>query len=367
MKRVSLFKVLLLSPMFLSAVVAIGQDFRKSKEVTKVYAIEQGAELSVANKYGRIQIIPWDKDSIKFKVSIEVRAKKETKAQEALDGIKIDFVAYQSYIESKTSYTEEGSFWESMKSKTGIAFSDDNKTSINYKIYAPTNVNLNLTNKYGDIFLEDHNGMVTIDLSNGDLKARKLSKPCQLKLEFAYAKIDEMTTGKINLDHKSELQLNKVDVLDIDSRSSRINIGQANKMTINSYRDKLEFSEVKTLSLTGSYSYSEIEHLLASSVMDTKYGSVDILAISNQVKVLKITANHTDISLKLPSNRKLTVEAIYNESAGLFFPAELSNKNTVKEDEEEKLVKTTGTVGPVTGIPLKLNITITDGNLQVKE
>jgi hypothetical protein len=367
MKRVSLFKVLLLSPMLLSAVVSSGQDFRKSKEVTKAYAIEQGAELSVVNKYGRIQIIPWDKDSIKFKVAIEVRAKKEAKAQGALDGIEIDFVVYQSYIESKTSYTGEGSFWDSMKTKTGNVFSGDKKTSIDYKIYVPGYVNLNLTNKYGDIFLEDHQGLVTIDLSNGDLKARKLSEASHLKMAFAYAKIDEMTTGSINLDHKSEIQLSKVDELDIESRSSRIKIGQANKLTINSYRDKLELNEVKTLLLTGSYSYSEIEHLLTSSVMDTKYGSVDILAITDQVSVLDFTANQTDISFNLPSNRKLVVEAIYNEEAGLFFPEELSNKSTVKEDEEEKLVKTTGSLGPATGIPLQLKITITDGNLQVKQ
>lgn len=367
MKRVSLFKVLLMSPLLMSAVVSFGQDFRKSKEVTKAYAIEQGAELSVVNKYGRIQIIPWEKDSIKFKVAIEVRAKKEAKAQGALDGIEIDFVAYQSYIESKTSYTGEGSFWDSMKSKTGNVFSGDNKTSIDYKIYVPGYVNLNLTNKYGDIFLEDHQGMVTIDLSNGDFKARKLTDASHLTLEFAYAKIDEMTTGTINLDHKSELLLNNVDVLDIESRSSRIKIGQANKLTINSYRDKFELNVVQTLVLTGSYSYSEIERLLASSVMDTKYGSVDILAIEDQVKVLEFTANQTDISFKLPSNRKLAVEAVYNEGAGLFFPEELSDKTTVKEDEDEKLVKTTGTIGPTTGVPLQLKITITDGNLQVKE
>lgn len=356
--------MLLATTLFL-VLAAKGQDFRKSKEVKKAYAIEQGAELSIVNKYGRIQIIPWEKDSIKFKISIAVRAKKEVKAQEALDGIEIDFVAYQSYIESKTSLSGEGSFWDEMKIKTNNAFSGDNKTNIDYRVYVPQNINLNLTNKYGDIFLEDHQGMVTVDLSNGDLKARKLSEACILKLEFAYAKLDEMTTGKINLDHKSELQLKKVDVLRIESRSSRIRIGQANKLTIDSYRDKLELNEVKSLLLTGAYSYCEIEQVLISSIMDTKYGSIDVLAIADQVKTLGFKANHTDITFKLPPNRKLVVDAIYNEGAGLFFPEEILNKNTVKEDEEKKLVKTTGTVGLATDRPLQLKITITDGTLQV--
>jgi len=367
MKRVSPFKVLILLPMLLIAMASTGQDFRKSKEVTKAYAIKHGVELSVVNKYGRIQIIPWDKDSIKFNVLIQVRAKKEDKAEAALDGIEIDFVAYQSYIESKTSYTGEGSFWDSMKSKTEMVFSGDNKTRIDYKIYVPGYVNLNLTNKYGDIFLEDHQGRVNIDLSNGDLKARKLLEASHLKLEFAYARIDEMTTGRINLDHKSELQLNKVDVLNIESRSSRIKIGLANELIINSYRDKYEIKEVKTISFDGSYTFSEIQELNGSSVMETKYGSVDILTITEQARVLEFKANQTDITFKLLPNRKLSVEAIYNEGAGLFFPKELSNKTTVKEDEEKKLVKTTGSLGPATGSPLQLKINITDGNLQVKE
>ena len=366
MKRVFQYNLLLILGLMVPLTWASAQDFRLNKQVTKGFEIEKGAELRVVNKYGRIQIVPWDKDSIKFIVSVEVRAKKEAKAQSTLDGVEVDFVAYQSYIESKTSYTGEGSFWDGMKSKTSSVFSGDNKTRIDYKIYAPVYVRLDLTNKYGDIFIEDHQGAVTIDLSNGDLKVRTLSEPSHITLEFAYAKIDEMTTGKLKLDHKSELQLGKADVLELESRSSRVKISEVDQLTINSYRDKYDLGNVKTINLTGSYTYSEIEELLMASSFDTQYGSVDIIKLADEVDQLSFTANQTNISLKLPPDRKLMVDAVYNEDAGLYFPAELSNKSTTKADEENKLVKTTGSVGPVSGTPLRLKITITDGNLQVK-
>ena len=347
--------------------IAVSQDYRKRRSDTKSFKITTDTELKVVNKYGRIQLIPWTKDSIRFEVSIEVRAKKEAKALSILNDINIDIVSFQSYIESKTSFTNQGSFWGGVKDKTDNVFSGDNKTQIDYKIYLPAYVHVNIENKYGDIFMEDRLGRATISLANGDLKARSFQGPTSLSLEFAYAHIKEITNGSIRMDHRSELHLEEADELKIDSRSSRITLGRVEKLEIKSHRDKYFVEEAGSLTANNAYTYLEINTLGQYLAADARYGSIDIKAIEGGVKRLDINVENTDVDIKKPQTRSITIEAIYSESTGLFFPSELVNKKTTMEDEDKKLVKTIGMVGDSFVSPIKLNITIPSGNLRIKE
>ena len=367
MKQVFLYKNILVVLLLITGFTATGQDHRKRRSETKSFKIKEDVELRVVNKYGRIQLIPWTKDSIKFEVNIEVRAKKEDKAQSTIDNIDIDFVSFQTYIESKTSFSGQGSFWGGVKDKTGSVFSGDSKTQIDYKIYLPATVHINIENKYGDIFMEDHLGRTTINLANGDLKARSFKGPTSITLEFAYANIKEITNGSISMDHRSELQLEEADELKIESRSSRITIGTIKKLEITSHRDKYLVKNVESLTANNNYTYLEIYTLGNYLSVDAKYGSVDVDAVESGVKRLDFKVEETDIGIKKPETRSITIEAIYSEKAGLYFPTELVNKNTTMEDEDKKLVKTIGMVGDSFVSPIKLNITIPSGNLRIKE
>ena len=367
MRKVFLYRNILLAVLLVSSFTAAGQDYRKRRSETKSFKISDDTELKVVNKYGRIQLIPWTKDSIKFEVSIEVRAKKDDKAQSTIDNIDIDFVSFQSYIESKTSFTGQGSFWGGVKDKTGNVFSGDSKTQIDYKIYLPTTVHIDIENKYGDIFMEDHLGRTTISLANGDLKARSLKGPTSIKLEFAYANIKEVNNGSISMDHRSELQLEEADELTIESRSSRVTIGTIKKLAITSHRDKYLVKNVSSLTANNNYTYLEIYSLGDYLSADARYGSIDIKVLESGVQQLNFNIENTDVDIKKPETRSITVEAIYSESAGLYFPTELLNKSTTMEDEEKKLVKTIGMVGDSFVSPIKLNITIPTGNLRINE
>ena len=367
MKKVFLYRNILLTILMATSISASGQEYRKRRNETKSFKIVGDTELKLVNKYGRIQLIPWTKDSIRFEVNIEVRAKKEDKALSILNDIDIDIVSFQSYIESKTSFTNSDSFWGGVKDKTSGVFSGDNKTQIDYKIYLPSTVHINIENKYGDIFMEDRRGRTTINLANGDLKAGALQGPTSITLSFAYANVKEITNGSINMDHRSELQLDVAGELKLESRSSRVTLGSIDKLNIKSHRDKYSVEKVAELSANNNYTYLVINSLGKSLSVDAKYGSVDINTIENEVKRLDFNVEDTDISIVKPKSRSITIEAIYSESAGLYFPTELVNKSTTMEDEEKKLVKTIGMVGDSFVSPIKLNIIIPTGNLRIKE
>ena len=77
MKKVFLYRYILLGVLVLGHLAVEAQDFRKSKKETRSFKVGADAELNIQNKYGKIELIAWEKDSIRFEVNIDVRAKKE--------------------------------------------------------------------------------------------------------------------------------------------------------------------------------------------------------------------------------------------------------------------------------------------------
>lgn len=366
MKVAIQYRLCLFLGILLLSNISFGQDFRKNRVEHKSFKVGERPELKITNKYGTIQLIAWNKDSIKMEVSIEVRAKKESKAEETFKDLSIDVTQFQSYVESKTSFASEESFWGGVKEKTGSVFSSDNKTQVDYKVYLPANTHLTINNKYGDVFIGDHSGTTNITLSNGDLKSGVFSGATTISLEYAYANIKDIKNGTLKLDHRSEVKLDAANKIKVNSRSSRLNMGEIETLDLNSYRDKITLEKVGGLILESSYSYFQIGSLGNDLVANMRYGSIDLDQIGPSVKKLNFTIENTDIGMIKPGNRSITIEAIYSEQAGLYFPSELINKKTTKEDEEKKLVKTIGMIGDSFVSPIKLNITMPSGNLRIK-
>ena len=367
MKQGSQYKSILLLGFMLSSFSIYGQVYRKNKTITKSFGIEQNTELNLTNKYGRVQLINWDKDSVKFEISMEVHNKKEAKAIAIVEDVHIDFMSSKHYLESKTSFVGEGNFWSGVKGKTGNVFSSDSKISIDYKVYLPAKMAITIENKYGDVILDDHLGNITITLSNGDLKAHYLGGNTILNLEFAYANIKNMESGQLNLGYHSELQLGIANELRMNSKSSRVKIDKAAKLDIKSHRDKYSVKEVGLFKATNSYTYLEIGSLREQLSIKAKYGDIDIKLIENEVVSLNFEVENTDITLIEPINRPIEFELIYNMKAGLYFPKNLLNKELTLESEKEKLVKTTGTLGSSTTKPVKVKAKLISANIRVNE
>ena len=365
MKSPIQYKAIILVVLLFSGFAANSQVYRKNKSIVKAFKVEKTTELTLKNKYGNIQLLGWGKDSVKFEVAIEVKNKKEAKATATLDDLYVDFVASKHFLEARTSSISSESFWSDIKDKTSNVFSSENKIEVNYKVYLPTNMSIHIENKYGDVLIDDQLGSATITVSNGDLRAHALMGGATVNLEFAFASIKMMNDGKLNLGYQSEVRLGSANDLQIESKSSRIKIEKVNKLNVKSQRDKFHINEVGDFTGDNSYTYLEIRNLKNNLSINAKYGNIDILNIENTVSKLNFTVDNTDISFTKPVGRSIGFNIVYNEKAGLFFPEELQNKITVKKDEEEKLVETSGVLGTKNSKTLDVKATLISGNIRV--
>lgn len=360
MNKHILYRNILIGFLLFASFWASGQAYRKDKHITRSFKIDPATELKITNKYGHIELISWDKDSVKIEVKMEVQDKKEDKAMSSIKALDVDFVNSKYFVEAKTNLGNDASFWSNVKEKTGNI-----KTQVDYTIYLPPTIEIKIENKYGDIYLGDHLGKATITLSNGDLKAHALLGETTIDLEFAYANIKRLDNGTLNLSYHSEIQITDAVALVIDSQSSRVNIENVTKLDITSKRDKYRIENVRVIDGSYSYTYTEVQNLGGKISVKAKYGDFDIKNIENSVSTITFDVVNTDITLKQPPTRAMDLEVIYDERAGLYFPDNLKDKTTIEHDREEKLVKTTGWLGASATTPIHLKATVISGNIRI--
>lgn len=365
MKKYMPAKILAMIIFLLIGFSSFGQTFRKYKRISDSFKVTSETELNLSNKYGNIQLITWDRDEIKFEVKIEVRDKKEAKAEEKLESIHLDFVATEYLIEAKTYFTSESEFWTGVKDYSNRVLSSDNKTSVNYLVYLPKNMPITITNKYGDIYIGDCFSRAEVTISNGDLKAHSFQNHTTLNMEFAYANIKQITDGNLNLGYHSEVIIGTAKDLKIKSKSSRVTIQEVDNLRMVSDRDKYFIRNVNSLNAENNYTYLNIENLNTDLKVNAKYGDIDIIAIQRGVVTVDFTVKNCDINLVQPQDREIDFDLVYDSESGLYFPGELENKKSEKFDKVGELVKTNGTLGTNKGNTLHVKAKIISGNIRV--
>ena len=111
------------------------------KEIIEVFSANQGTELNISNKYGDVDIHNWEKDSVSVKVVITIETTSEEKAKLLFTNIDINMDKIGQVISAETRMSQ--------KFKTGKKF------SIDYEIFMPEYIKLEVANKFGNIFYSD--------------------------------------------------------------------------------------------------------------------------------------------------------------------------------------------------------------------
>jgi hypothetical protein len=363
-KLITQYRLLALLLVF-TGLASFGQVFEKTRSLSRSFALGPDTEIQVLNKYGDIELISWDKDSVKFEIEVKVVSNKESKATTAFEYIDFDFKSTAHYIIAKTSFAGQGTFWSEIKDLASTVFTGSTTTHIDYKIFLPANAVIKIDHKYGNIFISDYDGPLEIKLSNGDLKAYALSGKTKINMQFANANINKIDDGELTLGYYSELQLEETRKLRIDSRSSRLTIDNADKLRVKSNRDKYFIGQVSELNATTDFSYFEIGELGKSARIDANYGDVVIQNLTDEVSEIDLSGTSTDISISRKKELAIKLEVVYNEKAGIYFDDELKDKKTLKEDEKNKLVKTVGLLGESGSTPIKLKIKVLSGEFHI--
>lgn len=183
---------------------------------------------------------------------------------------------------------------ESMRGKSkNVGF------EINYTVIVPPNLALEVENKFGHIFLEEHKGSVELHLEHGNLHAETLkgADAKVLNVKFGNIKLDEVENAEIRIAF-GKLKIDEAkNKLFVEGNDGEVKINDAKTAQLDLKRCALEIERIADLEAEVSFGVTEIEEITGSLELEAKYGSCEIEQVASTVKRIDIESDFGGIHL----------------------------------------------------------------------
>lgn len=288
--------------------------------------------LEVSNKFGEVKINDMGGDSVTIKVLITIDNASSSKAREMMNKINISFNKSGGLVSAKTDIDE--------------GFRNNERFTIDYLINIPKDRELNITNKYGNLVMNELDAKGTFDISYGSMTAGKIKTPAgsPAKIIINYGKADLESINDANMEFKySKLIADQIDNLTLDSKYSTVNLHKSGSFNLDSKYDAISIDEVDKLNSISKYTNYKIGKLNRIFDLDTEYGSVRIDKVEAKFERIKITNSYGGINIGLNDlNYKLQAECSYCD---VNFPENRFKGNRIKDNQTFSVEGNVGTSG----------------------
>lgn len=323
--RKQIFKYASINLLFIilfSFSTAFAEEFEKS--IKKSYDVNKNATLILKNKFGEIRCETWDKNIISIDVQILVDAKNEQKAQKVFEKINIEISDSKNLVEAITHI-------ESINNSS-------QEFSVNYKVFFPETITLNLVNKFGNTYLPNIYGSSNIKISYGDINANGLlNNDNKLKVVYGDACIDKIKKADIEISY-SEVSIYNMGIAKIDSKFSELSIDNINELDLVTQYDEIEIEKLDLLVLNSQFSDVGIDKLTRLAELDIQYGECSIETLEYGFEKISIISSFSDVKIGIDNKASFSISAKL-KFGNMRFPESQSNiwkfveKPTSKEIE----------------------------------
>jgi hypothetical protein len=124
--------------------------------IEKSYPVSgEGAQLFVSNKFGTVQVSTWDNPVIQVRATIKVGAESLVQAERYAQTIAVEGNHIDNHVEVRTVFPEG-------KPDTSIG-----GYTVELQIITPSNIALGIENRFGDCYVSDIMGNVSLDIGYG--------------------------------------------------------------------------------------------------------------------------------------------------------------------------------------------------------
>lgn len=340
------------------------QQFEKSRKLTKVYPANKETTVQILNKYGNVHILPWNEDSIRFEISIKVEANKQSKVEKTYNEIEIEFSESSYYVIAQTVLgNQKNAFWADVNDFTNSMLKNGAKAQIDYTVFIPSHNELSIENKFGNIYMTDHDGKVIVNISNGDFRGGKLAE-LELDHSFGNVVIESMQTGSLNLSY-TEMKLEYAGNIRITSKSSKPNINSFHSIRLNSKRDTYFFKDAGMINGETSFSYITIQNLDSDLILNTNYGNLSIDHFGKEFSMMNLAASYTDISMIYGGGFDYFLEVYHDIKTRMIYPTNPPIFKVKEIDSNEGGLLLSGHSGASSDNTPRLKITINGGSVNL--
>lgn len=343
--------------LFISAISVISaKDEEFTKKYQKEYEVRKGTQLQIENKYGNVDIKNWDKKLISIEVVITVKTSNEEKAQKLFDQVDINFDESGNVISVTTSFDSDfGRFFKG---------SGDKLVDILYSVYMPKSIPLRLSNKYGNVFINELTSTSSIEIKYGNLKANKIihndEKPLtKIYLAYSNAKIQQCAWVKFEIKY-SKVEIDVSKALVFLSRYSKAFITRGSSLVTESKYDTYRLGKFTNLVATAGYSNFKAEEISGKIAMETKYTDLNVDHVPAGFESIKIKNEYGNYNVYIDQDASYNLDG-YAKYTRINYPA----NSRVSRFNENNEFRVDGLVGTDVNTGSEVNISTKYGHVKL--
>ena len=342
--------------LILAVMMTSAKDEEFTKRYKKEYEAGKDTKLQIENKYGNIDIKNWDKNLISVEVIVTVSTSNEDKARKLFDQVDIEFAESGNTISVKTSF--ESDFSKFFKG------SGDKLVDIYYSVNMPKDIRLDLSNKYGNVFINELTSTSNIDIKYGNLKANRIihsdEQPLtRIMLAYSNSKIQQCAWVKLDIKY-SKVEMDVSKALVFLSRYSKVFITKGSSLVAESKYDTYRLGTFTNLVATAGYSNFKAEEISDKIFMETKYTDLNVDFVPSGFESIKINTGYGNYSVIIDPNASYKLEG-YAKYARISYP-DNSRVNRYNENNE---MRVEGLIGSDQNTGSTVHISSDYGNIKL--
>lgn len=255
------------------------------------WPIESVETLHIINKYGEVKINDSGGDSVVVDVVITLEETNSSRRDEMLEMIDIDFQKSGNRVTAETLIDDN--------------FKSRNKFSIDYSVNIPSDKNLIIENKFGDVFVNELDASGTFIVKYGKLTANSLKAGSQdelnIDIEYGNADIESMSDAEI-ISKYTTFNIEETNNVILESKYSTFKIEEITDLQLESKYDNFSIEEIVSLKASSKYTGFKIEELEKSIDLENEYGGFRVDIVSDQFELIDITNKYGNIRLGISDN-----------------------------------------------------------------
>ncbi len=276
---------------------AMAQDNETTERYSKAYQVSDFDYLEVSNKYGDIEVRSWDKDSVTIEVEKTIISERYEWREKMKDQVQVEFERATGFVLAQTTWSADVGISKKSTFDVVRKLGSKNRIEVNYVIHVPKGMDLEISNRFGNVYMGSHQGNMEVKVTHGDFRARDLKSVRKLKVKFGKVKVNSIEEGSIELGSVSSANFNTLGEVMVTSSSSNIEVEEAGLINIRSKHDDIRLISAKSVDGNFALSDLQISELLSGLSAEANMGSLRVRSIDSGMDRLIINSKRTDIVL----------------------------------------------------------------------
>ncbi len=314
-----------------------------TKKIEKTFKMTNAGELHLDNKYGNILITGWNENKTTVVIDIKVSNKKKDNAKDLIDRIIANIKSAGDYVSIASEISDKNtSFFSRYFNKVNPFEFDKSNVEINYKVYLPINAEIEVTNKFGDIVIDNWTGRLKANLEHGDLWINSMVNNANIEMKFGKLRAKSITYGNVNLKN-GDIDIENSKNLLLRTSGSNIEINTVTNLELYSSKDEIDLEHVGNI--IGEIYFSKV---MTQSIEDKisllmRVAELRILKINQPDAMVDINQESSDIHINI-NGLSFKFNATLEQGL-LRLPKTFSNINSKVINKSDRLREIKATYG----------------------